>query len=225
MVGGPESGVRPVGVEIEFDVSMWPKRMPYRHLADIVDLDAAPQLSARATAGFLNRAERSTLNFADGFIAAPLTDAQLADYMRAKSAADILAVAPSMPAIFTDGQVIPTEGIAPLFNGSYANKVPLIIGTNHDEYKLWTAFRNPFPGASAELLDAIGRYASDIWRVAGAIATSFAKNDSQPPIYVYRFNWGAINADGLSPLPVPYDESLGAHHALEIPFVLGNIDF
>ena len=51
------------------DVSMWPKQLPYQHLADVVDLEAAPQLSARATAGFLNRAERSTLNFADGFIA------------------------------------------------------------------------------------------------------------------------------------------------------------
>ena len=35
----------------------------------VVDLDDAPPLSARATAGFLNRAERSTLNFADGFLA------------------------------------------------------------------------------------------------------------------------------------------------------------
>ena len=51
------------------DVSLWPKQMPYRHLAELVDLDDAPPLSARATAGFLNRAERSTLNFADGFIA------------------------------------------------------------------------------------------------------------------------------------------------------------
>ncbi len=51
------------------DVSLWPKQMPYRHLADLVDLDDAPPLSARATAGFLNRAERSTLNFADGFLA------------------------------------------------------------------------------------------------------------------------------------------------------------
>ena len=42
------------------DVSLWPKQMPYRHLADLVDLDDAPPLSARATAGFLNRAERST---------------------------------------------------------------------------------------------------------------------------------------------------------------------
>lgn len=51
------------------DVSSWPRRMPYRHLAGLVDLDDAPCLSARATAGFLSRAERSTLHFVDGFIA------------------------------------------------------------------------------------------------------------------------------------------------------------
>lgn len=50
------------------DVSMWPTREPYRHLHEIVDLEAAQPLSARATSGFLSRAERGTLRFADGFL-------------------------------------------------------------------------------------------------------------------------------------------------------------
>lgn len=50
------------------DVSMWPQQRPYRHLSESVDLALAPPLSARATAGFLSRAERSSLRFADGFI-------------------------------------------------------------------------------------------------------------------------------------------------------------
>lgn len=50
------------------DVSMWPTREPYRHLHEIVDLDAARPLSARGTAGFLSRAERGTLRFVDGFL-------------------------------------------------------------------------------------------------------------------------------------------------------------
>jgi DNA (cytosine-5)-methyltransferase 1 len=65
------------------DVSLWPRQMPYRHLADVVDLDDAPPLSARATAGFLNRAERSTLHFADGFLA---DMAQHADLMSGERA-------------------------------------------------------------------------------------------------------------------------------------------
>ena len=65
------------------DVSLWPKHVAYRHLADTVDLDSAPQLSAHATAGFLSRAERSTLNFADGFLADMATHAALMSGERA----------------------------------------------------------------------------------------------------------------------------------------------
>jgi len=48
--------------------SMWPVRRPYRHLREVVDLAAASPLSARATAGFLDRAHRGRLRFADGFL-------------------------------------------------------------------------------------------------------------------------------------------------------------
>lgn len=51
-----------------FRASMWPVARPYRHLADVVDLDVAPALSRRATAGFLSRARRSSLRFEPGFL-------------------------------------------------------------------------------------------------------------------------------------------------------------
>lgn len=50
------------------DVSMWPTREPYRHLSDVVDLDRATPLSARGAAGFVSRAERGSLRFAEGFV-------------------------------------------------------------------------------------------------------------------------------------------------------------
>ena len=50
------------------DLSMWPRRELYRHLHDVVRLDEAPRLSARATAGFLERTKRGSLRFVDGFI-------------------------------------------------------------------------------------------------------------------------------------------------------------
>jgi DNA (cytosine-5)-methyltransferase 1 len=50
------------------NVSMWPVHDPYQHLSDIVDLSEGKPLSARAAAGFLSRAERGSLNFADGFL-------------------------------------------------------------------------------------------------------------------------------------------------------------
>ena len=50
------------------DLSLWPAREPYQHLHDLVDLGAGQPLSLRATSGFLSRARRGNLNFADGFI-------------------------------------------------------------------------------------------------------------------------------------------------------------
>lgn len=78
--GGPEG--KPVGPEDRWpkaayggggdvwavDVSMWPKRLKYRHLDEVVKLASAAPLSHRATAGFHSRALRSTLNFKPGFL-------------------------------------------------------------------------------------------------------------------------------------------------------------
>jgi DNA (cytosine-5)-methyltransferase 1 len=51
-------------------VSMWPIAAPYRHLLDVVDADGTVPLSARATAGFLSRTERSGLRFEPEFLVA-----------------------------------------------------------------------------------------------------------------------------------------------------------
>ncbi|HEX6702135.1 MAG TPA: DNA (cytosine-5-)-methyltransferase [Gaiellaceae bacterium] len=50
------------------DLSMWPVRYEYQHLAEFLEYPPLP-LSERATRGFLRRAETSTLNFPKGFLA------------------------------------------------------------------------------------------------------------------------------------------------------------
>ena len=50
------------------DVSMWPVHASYQHLSDVIDLLHAQPLSERAAAGFLSRARRAKLRFADGFL-------------------------------------------------------------------------------------------------------------------------------------------------------------
>jgi DNA (cytosine-5)-methyltransferase 1 len=50
------------------DISMWPVHEPYRHLAEVVDLEDASPVSARGAAGFLSRAERGSLRFMEGFL-------------------------------------------------------------------------------------------------------------------------------------------------------------
>jgi DNA (cytosine-5)-methyltransferase 1 len=49
-------------------VSMWPMHEPYRHLATVIDLKAAAPISVRGAGGFLSRADRGNLRFADGFL-------------------------------------------------------------------------------------------------------------------------------------------------------------
>ncbi len=48
-------------------LSMWPRRRPYRHLLDVLDVGNAKALSLRASEGFLSRMEQSTLNFDEAF--------------------------------------------------------------------------------------------------------------------------------------------------------------
>jgi len=50
------------------NLSLWPRREPYRHLSEVVNLQRAPRLSARATAGFFERTQRGSLNFVDRFL-------------------------------------------------------------------------------------------------------------------------------------------------------------
>jgi DNA (cytosine-5)-methyltransferase 1 len=54
------------GVAYRADVSLWPVALPYRHLEEYLTEPKA--LSARATAGFLKRAESGRLRFVDGFL-------------------------------------------------------------------------------------------------------------------------------------------------------------
>lgn len=54
------------GVAYRAEVSTWPVARPYRHLEEFLTDPKA--LSARATAGFLNRAKAGNLNFVDGFL-------------------------------------------------------------------------------------------------------------------------------------------------------------
>jgi DNA (cytosine-5)-methyltransferase 1 len=50
------------------DVSMWPIRRPYVHLAELIDLSEATPLSVKGAAGFHRRAMQGSLRFEDGFL-------------------------------------------------------------------------------------------------------------------------------------------------------------
>ncbi len=159
-----------------------------------------------------------------------MSDAEIADYLRAKTPKEILACCEQRefgevinPNIFRDGKVIVADGINSFENGTYPNKVPLMLGSTREELKMFLFMVESFEGKD-ELYQTVTSYGGDLWKAAGVdtIARQLGRHDDQPEIYVYRFNWGAWKEDGTSPIPAPYDLKVGAAHSLDQSFFLGN---
>jgi para-nitrobenzyl esterase len=133
------------------------------------------------------------------------------------------------PRVIADGIVLPATGIAPSLAqpGSF-NAVPVILGTNRDEMKLFNAL-NPqlvrqvlgrFPQArDPAFYDAASNYPTQIWRVAAVNTPARAMTaGGHAPVWAYRFDWdeeGRVLFTDLGHL-------LGAGHSVEIPFVFGH---
>lgn len=64
----PTAAYGAAGKAWKVDVSMWPSHAAYQHLSAVVDLAQARPLSERGAAGFLSRARRAKLRFAEGFL-------------------------------------------------------------------------------------------------------------------------------------------------------------
>lgn len=128
------------------------------------------------------------------------------------------------PTVYADGYVLPKDGFAGLFDGTWPNRVPVVIGTNKDEMKLFLNARadNPFRSDPA-LYQALAKYMTMTWRCRGvdAVAAAITAAPDHPEVYAYRFDWGSPNARGESPLPDDLGLRLGAFHSIEVPFFLG----
>lgn len=135
-----------------------------------------------------------------------------------------------MPTAIQDGLVIPEKGPLQVFQSGDYHKVPAIIGTNRDEYKL---FMFEHPDYSLMLLDTIpliknvndynlaSMYYSEAWKITGVDEIVSAMNIHQPgDVYAYRFDWDE------EPNIFGFDVSviLGAAHGLEIPSAFGDPD-
>ena len=127
------------------------------------------------------------------------------------------------PAILRDGFVIPAQGYDALRTGDYPGKVPVILGSNADELKIFLRFSSRIPWQSP-LYQAASRYGTARWKVSGVdeVARRLSANEDQPPVYAYQFRWGTLDANGKSPLPYQWGTELGAFHSLDIPFFLGH---
>lgn len=125
--------------------------------------------------------------------------------------------------VFYDGTVIPLGGMEEFKKGTYSNKVPLVIGSNKDEMKLFTGMV-PLLHNVRRLFVPVSRYTSLLWKARGVddIARSITALENGPRVFAYEFDWGSAKDDGSAAPSSGASYILGAHHGADIPFFLGN---
>ncbi len=163
--------------------------------------------------------------------------AALGDAPRARSPEEVLKAYPGekaigmfdMPTILRDGVVVPDEDPRERFARGDYNKVPLVLGTNRDEVKLFI-FGSPelvrrwfgiFPmlRVPAERYEMISEYSAKAWKASGVDTLAPVLRAAQgPSVYAYRFDWD----EEPTLFFADYSVLLGAAHGFEIPFVFGH---
>jgi para-nitrobenzyl esterase len=167
-----------------------------------------------------------------------MTAQDLGNYLRNKTTAEIYKAFRSDTGgkvfrnldLIGDGIVLP-EAVASekLFaDPNNYNAVPVILGTNRDEMKLFLGFSpdqvDRFMGIPIAIKNsaryaAFSSYASDQWKIKSVdqLATVMRKGQGDS-VFAYRFDADDLRDFGFLSL----QELMGAAHAFEIPFVFGN---
>jgi para-nitrobenzyl esterase len=167
-----------------------------------------------------------------------LSASELASYLRKQTPAALFgAYAPERdvallpaPTVFGDGAVLPAgDALALLERPEHHARVPVLLGTNRDEFKTFLLFNaalvKRFTRFYARLrdpdrYDALSDAMSQAWKLFGADAPALALAKGGTRAYVFRFDWD----EEPTLLGADYGRMLGAGHGLEIPFVFGHFD-
>jgi para-nitrobenzyl esterase len=170
---------------------------------------------------------------------ASMSPADVARYLRSKSSHELIgAYAPekgsgmfNMPRSFRDGVVLPDADLLQSLDtpGGY-NQVPVLLGTNRDESKLFM-FGDPqhvrkilwfLPRLRDErMYNLQSEYMAKVWKANGADEPAAVMRAVQgPSVYVYRFDWD----EEPTVLGADLSVMIGAAHGMEIPFVFGHFD-
>ena len=176
-----------------------------------------------------------------GLINSKFDDEELLSDLRSLSSHDLMnAIAKGefwdeqrdLARIIGDDIVVPKEGILGSLSDSnkHAN-VPIIFGINRDENKLFNFFDEKYVSnffniyfrvRDAFYYDLISDYQSLAWRSNGLdTPADLVKNSGQENVYAYRFDWD----EEPKVLGMDFSLLLGAAHAFEIPFIMGDFDF
>jgi para-nitrobenzyl esterase len=136
-----------------------------------------------------------------------------------------------IPQNFRDGTVLPLESLLQRFGDTALyNDVPMILGSNRDEYKVFTAQDPRFVQRRFGFLpriidqaayDRFNGYFSDQWKALAVDEPARVLSNSQgPTIYAYRFDWDEAPSNWM----VDFPKLLGAGHGLEVSFVFGDFE-
>ncbi|UCE84707.1 MAG: carboxylesterase family protein [Deltaproteobacteria bacterium] len=164
---------------------------------------------------------------------------ELAQYLRRKSAVELLETYDreedealiDLPKVFADGFVLPDgDALERFARADGYNAVPVMLGTNRDENKLFMFFQPRwvrrilwvFPRlVDADRYNVTAEYLSKIWKATGADGPAAVLRQTQGPnVFVYRFDWD----EEPTLLGADLSMMLGAAHGFEIPFVFGHFD-
>ena len=134
------------------------------------------------------------------------------------------------PALFADGLVLPSANVPDLLRRRNYNAVPVIVGANRDEAKLFMAMSPEWVETRFGFLprlkdpdayDRAARYRSELWRHRGVDSLARTLHAAQGSnVFAYRFDWdeeGSILGFDLA-------RALGAAHGLELAFVFGRFE-
>jgi para-nitrobenzyl esterase len=168
---------------------------------------------------------------------AAMDDPEVASFLRTKSPAELIAVYRKedteglidVPQLFRDGTVLPRQEALARFERGAWNRVPVVLGTNRDENKLFMIFDSrhvdwwlgvlPRP-KDQERYDMIARYLARTWKATGADEPALAmRAGGARDVWIYRWDW---DEEGTRLFLADLSRLVGASHGFEIPFVFGH---
>jgi len=133
------------------------------------------------------------------------------------------------PRLIRDGRVLPAMPPLEALRGGFHSRVPVVLGTNRDESKLFDLFSSehvfhvwgiPLFLRDGRRYDLEAEYPSLMWKARGVDAPADAMRAAGgEAVFAYRFDWD----EEAKRLWWDGSRMLGAAHALEIPFVLGRL--
>lgn len=167
-----------------------------------------------------------------------LPEADLLEFLRGRSVRQIVDAYRNpdqperleVPRLIRDGALLPVGDWLSEYRAGRFHQVPVMLGTNRDEMKLFLSQNEKLVRRRFGVLYRIrdledyerrSRYHSDLWTVRAVARPASAISDSGfLDVFAYRFDWDELPRF----LGVDYSELFGAAHGFEIPFVFGNFD-